>query len=333
MRASKVSSILFCLCFAASAWAQKASDGSTSLSGPHVHGNLAVYFIVAPAAAAKGEYQTLQRAMEKRSVLVHETGQVNELSVENTSSTPVYIQAGEIVKGGKQDRVIAVDLVLPPKSGKVPIASFCVEHGRWTQRGNEEQHVFGSSKGMVATRDLKMAVLVSKDQSKVWEKVSVAQKKLAGKLDTVVVGGQSASSLQLTLENAKVRRVADEYTAALESRAASVKGAVGVVFIVNGEVSGADSYASTSLFTSMWPKLLHAAAVEATAESSDEGKIPVPTSQAVLAWMFAADQGNEVKLTNPSGSKLKQKESKTGVLIESRAGENDEWLHRNYIRK
>src|SRR5205814_5729749 len=80
---------------------------------------------------------TLQEAMDQKKVVVYETGKVNELSIENTSSQDVYVQSGDIVKGGRQDRVLSTDLVLPPHSGKLSIAAFCVEHGRWTKRGNE----------------------------------------------------------------------------------------------------------------------------------------------------------------------------------------------------
>jgi len=63
--------------------------------------------------------------MERKAVIVHETSEVNELSIENVSQTEeVLVQAGDIVKGGDQDRVLAVDLIMPARSGKVPIAAF-----------------------------------------------------------------------------------------------------------------------------------------------------------------------------------------------------------------
>src|SRR5204862_2923768 len=55
------------------------------------------------------------------------------------------IQSGDIVKGGKQDRAIAFDLLLPPKSGLVSVGSFCCEAGRWTKRGEEEATRFAES--------------------------------------------------------------------------------------------------------------------------------------------------------------------------------------------
>ena len=46
------------------------------------------------------------------------------------------------MKGGRQDRVVTVSFLLPPKSGKVPLASFCVEQGRWSARGTEKSAHF-----------------------------------------------------------------------------------------------------------------------------------------------------------------------------------------------
>jgi hypothetical protein len=95
-----------------------AADQGMRISGPHVHENLAVYFVHGVSAGGAIPL-TLQEALAKGSVQVVETGQVNELQIENTGSEEVFIQAGDIVKGGKQDRVLTVSFVLPPKSGRV----------------------------------------------------------------------------------------------------------------------------------------------------------------------------------------------------------------------
>src|SRR5688572_6030382 len=67
-----------------------------------------------------GNYITLEDALEKKKVEITEFsgGSVNTLYIENISSDTVMILSGEVVQGGKQDRVIAQDFILPPKSGK-----------------------------------------------------------------------------------------------------------------------------------------------------------------------------------------------------------------------
>ncbi len=114
----------------------KAPDGFR-VSDPIVHENLAIYFIHGKSEAGKVPL-TLEEAMAKGFVRVRETSNVNQLEIENLGAEEVFVQSGDIVKGGKQDRTLMVSLVLPPKSGSVPIASFCVEEGRWSPRGRED---------------------------------------------------------------------------------------------------------------------------------------------------------------------------------------------------
>src|SRR5713101_4360263 len=121
----------------------KASD--YRLSGPYTHKNLSIFLIHNKTTTRTKSFLTLQEALEQKKVVVYETQSVNELAIENLSNEEVYVQAGDIVKGGQQDRMLAVDLIVPPSSGKMPIAAFCVEHGRWSRRGNEQASVFTSS--------------------------------------------------------------------------------------------------------------------------------------------------------------------------------------------
>ena len=101
---------------------------------------------------------TLDEALGKRAVKVHETGNVNELQIENLGTDEVFVQSGDIVKGGQQDRVLTVSLMLPPKSGRIPIASFCVEQGRWTARGKEDVKTFATASAVVPSREAKIAM-------------------------------------------------------------------------------------------------------------------------------------------------------------------------------
>jgi len=174
------------------------------LSGPYTHGNLTVFLIHGEDQLKGKTYLTLDEALEQKKVIVHETKNVNELSIENVSPDgEVFIAAGDIVKGGEQDRVLAFDMILPAKSGKTPINSFCVESGRWQKRGGEEAATFGSSKGQLPTKDLKIANRSVADQSEVWKKVAKAQMDLSRNVGATVNDPRSESALQLSLGNKK----------------------------------------------------------------------------------------------------------------------------------
>src|SRR5204863_7390295 len=108
------------------------------LEGPFTQGNLSV-FLVHGKDKIKGQtFITLQEALVQRKVIVRETREVNSLSIENVSSEEVYVQSGDIVKGGQQDCMLVTDLILPPHSGKIAIGAFCVENRRRSRRGKEE---------------------------------------------------------------------------------------------------------------------------------------------------------------------------------------------------
>lgn len=147
---------------ASSLWAPAAAkEASLSVSGPHVEGNLAVYFI--HGASRPGPVPlTLAEAMRKGRVTVHETGRVEQLLIENTGDREVFVQAGDIVKGGRQDRVLTISLLLPPRSGKISIGSYCVEQGRWSKRGLESVKRFSSAESAMPSRAAKIAILSAK---------------------------------------------------------------------------------------------------------------------------------------------------------------------------
>src|SRR5271165_4664484 len=138
------------------------------ISGPNTYENLAIFLIHGPGHAGR-KLITLQEALAEHKVVVYETQSVNELAIANVSSDDdVFISSGDIVKGGQQDRTMKDDFILPSKSGKVLVSAFCVEHGRWTRRGDEPINVFNGSNDMVATKALKMAVREQANQSEVW---------------------------------------------------------------------------------------------------------------------------------------------------------------------
>lgn len=209
------------------------------ISGPFTHANLTVFLLHGESTLPNRPFLTLQEALDQKKIVVHETSNVNQLAVENVSGdSEVFLMTGDIVKGGKQDRAIAFDMILPPKSGQVPIGSFCVESGRWRQRGAEAAGQFAGSMNQVVGKDLKNAINRDNDQQRVWQEVAKAQQKLSGNVGMPVAAAESPSSLQLALENRKVQEKLEAYEKAL-ANAKLDKDVIGVVFAVNGEFSGA----------------------------------------------------------------------------------------------
>jgi len=270
----------------------KPAQPAYRLSGPYTHGNLTIFLIHGDSQLKGRKILTLDEALEQKKVIVHETKNVQELSIENVSpDCDVFIASGDIVKGGDQDRVLAFDLVVPPKSGKMPLPSFCVEAGRWAQRGGEENKSFGSSKDQIPDKGLKLANRSASSQDLVWKRVAMAQKQISDNLGTKVQDGKSATSLQLSLENKKLVETVNEYAKKLAPVIEGQKDVVGFAFAINGQVNSTDSYASSDLFLKLWPKLLKASCVEAVAEMKKDKTFPAVTAEQVTTFMADAAKG------------------------------------------
>jgi len=307
--------------------------GDYRLSGPYTHKNLAIFLVHGKNTIKGKSFLTLQEALVQKKVVVYETKSVNELSIQNFSNEDVYVQSGDIVKGGAQDRMIGVDLIVPPRSGKMPISAFCVEHGRWSGRGSERSAVFSSSSDAVATREIKLAAKRENSQGGVWESVSVAQDKLSHNVGTRVNSPVSSSSLQLAVENGRVQETADSYIKALSGIADRSDDVIGYVFAINGKVNSADIYGSNALFKKLWPKLLKANAVEAIAGMQQE-KFKPASAESVQGFLSDSEKATGSPKDVSTRVNLMTREDSENILFETRdKAEKGAWIHRNYIKK
>ena len=303
------------------------------LSGPYTHNNLTVFLVHGKDQTSK-TFLTLQEALAQKKVRVYETKEVNELAIKNFSNENIYVQAGDIVRGGDQDRMISIDFIVPPKSGRMPIAAFCVESGRWNKRGNEESAVFVSSENGVVSKDIKLAAKSAKSQRDVWETVKVAQDKLGRNVGGSVLDQASTSSLELSVESPKVKATTAAYLKSLSGILQNKSDVIGYVFAINGKVNSADVYASRPLFLKLWPKLLKSNAVEAIAELNEDKATEPVTSEAVHAFLADSERATAKSKDVTRRVKLVTREDDQNIFFETvDAADRGNWVHRNYIRK
>jgi hypothetical protein len=116
--------------------------------------------------AEQGEYMRRSRNGAEPAVMSSSGAQVNQLVLVNRGKKPLLLLAGEVVSGGKQDRIIGKDRIIPIGAQPLPLDVFCVEHSRWTNGGN----TFAAAKTMVHPTVREQAA-VDQDQNKVWAAV------------------------------------------------------------------------------------------------------------------------------------------------------------------
>jgi hypothetical protein len=304
------------------------------ISGPYTHGNLSVFLFHGPDLVKGGGLASLEEALDRKQVVITERGEVNTLWARNVGKVPVYLQGGDIVKGGRQDRVLEQDTILEPGGKAVQLAVFCVEQGRWQGRGAEPVGHFSSSKNVLVTRKQKLAARAAADQGEVWRAVAEAQDQIARKVAAPIKASQSATSLQLSLESQKVKDSADPAVAALLAVADKRPDTVGYAFAVDGQISAADVYASPALFRKLWPRLLRASAVEALAEAGPGVAAAPVTTEAVRGFVNGAERGQSSRRRLSPRTSVERKETPEAVMFDtSDAGNGDLPIHKSYLRK
>ena len=302
------------------------------LSGPYTHENLTIFLIHGPDTTNSKMFVPLQEAMQREFVIVHETKDVNELAIENVSRTEeVFVQAGDIVKGGEQDRVLAVDLILPARSGKIPISSFCVEQQRWQQRGAEYADHFSISGHMAASKSLKSAIKQANSQSVVWDNVVRVQGMLSRSVNQDVRSAISPSSLQLAIENTRVQDATKPYTMNLSPTIEGHRDVIGFILAINNQPNSAEAYSSNALFRRFWPKLLMTAAIEAVAERTNE-KMSTISANKLAELIVDVERGTESTQEVTERTHMVRRESEKGLFLETRDNQQGgAWVHRSYL--
>jgi hypothetical protein len=312
---------------------QTTSRSGYQVLAPLTSGNLTIFPVVARNEHDTSVFLTLDEGIRSGEVVVTESGnvqglirrptpvqrprqgaQVNQLVLINNSKRPLLLLAGEIVTGGKQDRVIAKDRIVPPLSDPVDLGVFCVEPGRWT--GQTAQ--FGKLGG-IAQPNVRMNAMAKKDQQQVWNSVRSSN---AGAMETVEVIAaaptvntetaaasrralsemRSTTSYAQVMNNKAVQDEVDKIARPLENQYRSVirqlrdRNAVGVVVAVNGQILWADIFASSDLLEKYWPKLVRSYATEAMTQNGHGGKVLESEAQ---AFVDRLDGTHETADTSP----------------------------------
>ena len=302
---------------------------------PVSYKNLSIFPVRGPDRAGSDAYITLDEGTKAGTVVITERGgggqaaqaprrhprsasarqqnvayggggaSVNELALVNRSGKKLLLLAGEVVVGGKQDRIVQEDRLIPPVSIPVALNVFCVEHGRWSAR--EASHNSGggsaaraqapvaaapeggkfSSLGAVAHPKLRAAAQDKKVQGEVWKEVADNNAKLGT--------ANSTDTYQEVYANKRVGAQMDDYLRALE-REVSQPGVVGVIVARNGKAVWSDVFASHRLFASYWPKLLKSYVVDALGDNTSEERASMDAARRYLG-----DRVGNVSTTTQEG--------------------------------
>jgi len=296
---------------------------------PIRHGNLSVFPVVAAKNYPTGEFLTLDEGLRSGEVVITEAGnvqglirrhpvmgirhdgaEVNRLVLVNNSKRPLLLLAGEIVSGGKQDRVIGKDRIVPAESEPIDLSVFCVEPGRWvatSQNFGASESMYGGVTGgpihgaapppmaLMAQPSVRSKAMADKNQSEVWDAVNKQKDAMTVNVEAIAPGVATemsqTSSYAKVNENREVKKQVDAIAKPIEQSYESLihqlrdRNAVGVVVAVNGRIIWADIFASSDLLAKYWPKLIRSYASEAVVTRAKDVGVTVSQAQDFLADM------------------------------------------------
>lgn len=227
-------------------------------------GNLQAVLLCQDASGPEQRFITLEEGIRSGQVRVSETpaARVQELQVENLGQQALFIQMGDLVKGGRQDRTMHASLVVAGRSGPVGVGSLCVEAGRWS--GDNR---FAAGGRMVPSSELRSAVF-NRHQREVWNRVaSFNRRAVPARPQAPAVYRQTGrTSLFSGLESVDDGNARTSFISQCE-QAAQRHSAAGLACFVDGQLRTLDVYSSPSLFRSVMPKLLAACLADAAGDN------------------------------------------------------------------
>lgn len=238
---------------------------------PIAYHNMTIVPVTTTATGPFQAYTLLEPGIARKTFAIRELdgksddASVNEVEVKNTGREPVFLLSGEMILGGKQDRILQSDVIVPPDGKWIKVPVFCVEHGRW----NGDKMEFGSG-GAVAHSSLSSAAL-SGDQGAVWNEVA--------RKNAFEGTSNGTDTYRRTIQDATLRDKIKKHRDALKQKLPRGRLA-GFVFAINGEVRIADLFGNPVLLDELQDKLLSAYVLEALEDEVDPNAKPMSAETA-----------------------------------------------------
>jgi hypothetical protein len=263
--------------------------GPFEVTGPYAYQNLSVFLIHSPHQDDR-EFIILDQGLKEGWVKVSEKQQqeVGELQIDNQSEYPLFLQEGDRLQGGKQDRIIIASLVVPPKSGQMPVPAFCIEQSRWHE-GELGVHFKNTRNAALAPKSTRQAAKFDNSQQKVWDSVD-GQRRSTRIIMGSMGGMMTTSSLNEALDSPQVQKISEEFAKALENVLEDNEDAVGVAIAINGNIEEVNIYPNHGLLQKLYPRLLQSYALQATLEK-DQAKESKVLAAPDIAKFMAEEKG------------------------------------------
>lgn len=200
-------------------------------------------FPITGSACSNQRFLSLDEALARKELIIRElgSGTVSSLEAENRGDRYVLLMAGEFMHGGKQNRIVASDVLIPPHSGPITIPVFCGERRRWTKTTGD----FAGQKSLAPAK-LRGEVYNRTTQDKVWSGISRRMKE--NKVDA------PTENLQQLYEQGKNADLTRECERKVRGR--FPYNTLGMVVFEGRQMIGVELFATRHLFAALNEKVL-----------------------------------------------------------------------------
>jgi len=322
------------------------------LGSPYTHNSLTVFPVLADSSTPRADLITLDQGLRSGQITITELGaagnsrnagrqaaenaEVNRLALVNKSGKPLVLIAGEMIVGGRQDRIVGHDCIIESSNTPVPLDVFCVEHGRWSGSASFGETTMGTGAGNgpgaativdtaktapLALPNIREKAQAKKSQQEVWNAVSDSLSANSAR--------NSTGDLNGLYMDKSVNSKLETYQDAFKDRL-SGDNVIGVVAAIGNRIISADVFGNHFLFEAYWPKILKSYALEALS-AKDKGSTKV-SKDAVEEFLSRA-QGENTTKTQSGVYRLAESQSGSHASFELEYGATPTLIHFNRVVK
>lgn len=239
---------------------------------------------------------SFSQALREGLVTVQERGttaieNVHFLSLYNNSDKNVFVSSGEILEGGRQDRVVSKDTIVIARSGRTDLPVMCVEEGRWSPKDKKFMYK------QMANTHLRKTIDETKSQVQIWKEIS-------DQLDRDKVKNKTLSYLSREKDK-PFTLLQNEYWQYFEPKFGQQpdSNVVGMVCMSGDKILGSDIFISRNLFYGKLQALMQGYIEEATLF----GSLPAVPDEKVSRYLdqFLQDEQSQEEFVKKNGKLFK----------------------------
>jgi len=238
---------------------------------------------------------SFSQAMQQGIITVQERGtaaieNVHWLSVYNNSDKNILVSSGEVLAGGRQDRIVTKDTIIMAKSGRSDLPVMCVEENRWSEK--DKKFIYQK----MANMHLRKTLDESKNQVLIWKEIN-------NQLERDKIKNKTLSYLSREKDKAFILQQSDYWQFFENKFRQTDSNIVGIVCMSGDSIIGSDIFCGSNLFYGKLQPLLQGYIEEA----SVFGAAPVVADKLVRSYLdqFLKDEVSQEAFVKKNGKLFK----------------------------